>query len=152
MTSPGSRQPSGPVRTFGIQDPDTSAAHQESPSSSEPNVARRILGRISFGSLHKKPSPLLSRPRDVEGDSTSSPSATGRPPVPTVMQPSGETYTTPLPLLSMIVLSIVRVSFPRICLCLTHPITDYVGRVSFCQRFHPIPSFHGQRCAQCLAF
>ncbi|KAF9450306.1 major facilitator superfamily MFS-1 [Macrolepiota fuliginosa MF-IS2] len=105
MPSPGARQPSGPVRTFGTPGPVTPIADQESPSSNEQNVARRILGRISFGSLNKMPSSLLSRRGDGE-DAISSPGTTGRPPVPTVMQPSGETYTTPLPALSMIVLSI----------------------------------------------
>ncbi|KXN89340.1 Protein ZINC INDUCED FACILITATOR 1 [Leucoagaricus sp. SymC.cos] len=109
MASPGSRQPSGPVRTFGIQDSVMQPTDRDPSSSSEPNVARRILGRISFGTLRKKTSSLMSGRREVEGDgsSTSIPSTVGRPPVPTVMQSSGETYTTPLPVLSMIVLSIV---------------------------------------------
>ncbi|KAJ3567286.1 hypothetical protein NP233_g6468 [Leucocoprinus birnbaumii] len=99
------RQSSGPVRTFGIQDPTTEPAES---SSSEPNIARRILGRISFGSLRDRPSSLLSRLRDgdEEGSSSSAPGTIGRPPVPTVMQPAGEAYTTPLPVLSMVVLSI----------------------------------------------
>lgn len=105
MASPGVRQP---VRTFGIQDPNTESAEQGSSSSGEPNIARRILGRISFNSLRNSTGSLLSRRRDGDGDnsSTSFPNTSGRPPVPTVMQVAGEAYTTPLPILSMIVLSI----------------------------------------------
>jgi len=107
MVSPGIRQPSGSVRTFGIQDP--AGDPLENSSTSESNLARRMLGCISFGSLNGS---LRSRLRDGDvGSSASSPGTVGRPPVPTVMQSSGEVYATPLPILSMIVLSIVRITF-----------------------------------------
>jgi len=110
MVSPGIRQPSGSVRTFGIQDPASDPL--ENSSTSESNLARRMLGRISFGSLNGS---LRSRLRDGDvGSSASSPGTVGRPPVPTVMQSSGEVYATPLPILSMIVLSIVRITFVRL--------------------------------------
>lgn len=108
MASPGTRQSSRLVRTFGIQDHTAPTADDEPSGSREPSVARRILGRISFARLPKKPSSLLSRRRDIEGDDTSRsvPGTPGRAPVPTVMHPSGETYTTQLPVLPMVVLSI----------------------------------------------
>ncbi len=117
MASPGTRQPSRLVRTFGIEDPAATTADNESSSASEPSVARRILGRISFARLPKRPSSLLSRQSDIEGDdySRSVPGTPGRPPVPTVMQASGEIYTTRLPVLPMVVLSIVCPSYLRIC-------------------------------------
>ena len=112
MVSPGIHQPPGPVRAFGIQDPAVDPVGQL--DTSESNLARRMLRRISFGSFSGS---LRSRLRDGDVDSSAStPGTVGRPPVPTVMQASGEVYATSLPILSMIVLSIVWISL----LCLRH--------------------------------
>jgi hypothetical protein len=107
MASPSARQP---VRAFGIQDPVAPSQLLDSSSSSEHSTIRRILGRVSLGGLRKSSnSPLAGlREREADGISTATPTPSmSRPPVPTVMQSSGEAYTTPLPILSMIVLSIV---------------------------------------------
>ncbi|XP_006463367.1 hypothetical protein AGABI2DRAFT_152546 [Agaricus bisporus var. bisporus H97] len=105
MASPGVRQP---VRTFGIQDPVNPLPPIDSSSSTESNPVLRILGRVSLGRLRKSSNSSLTRRRDGGTDSISTPTPTPstRPPVPTVMQSSGEAFTTPLPVLSMIVLSI----------------------------------------------
>lgn len=92
-----SRRPSTHTRSFGTQEP---LSEDVNPT---PSTAHRILGRISFSSLRRgRPSFLNSG----NGDSPSTPS-TERPPIPTMMNGSGEAYMTPLPKLSMVVLSIV---------------------------------------------
>ncbi|KAJ7906286.1 hypothetical protein B0H13DRAFT_2020962 [Mycena leptocephala] len=90
-----------PRRSFG---PDESAL-DDSPETPEQNGVRSFIGRLSF-SQHR-PS-FVSRWRNggEDGDAAPTTPRTERPPIPTMMQPSGETYATPLPILSMIVLSI----------------------------------------------
>ncbi|KAI0631169.1 major facilitator MFS-1 [Trametes polyzona] len=67
--------------------------------------ARRPSGRVSFSRLVHKPSILSrwSRAGDEESGITQTPE---RPPIPSALQPPGEVSATPLPVLSMIVLSI----------------------------------------------
>ncbi|KAJ6595888.1 hypothetical protein DFH09DRAFT_1135898 [Mycena vulgaris] len=93
-----------PRRSFG---PDDSAL-DDRPESPEQTGVRRLIDRISFGNSQHRPS-FAARWRygsnDEGNDMTSTPT-TERPPIPTMMQPAGETYSTPLPTLSMIVLSI----------------------------------------------
>jgi hypothetical protein len=72
------------------------------------STARRILGRVSFGAgSHHRPS-FAARWRDTtdEEGAVATPMSE-RPPIPSALQSAGEAYTTPLPVLSMIVLSIV---------------------------------------------
>ncbi|KAF9467761.1 hypothetical protein BDZ94DRAFT_1287473 [Collybia nuda] len=89
-----------PRRSFGVQD--SALADEET---TQPNVVRRVLGRISFGGNRHRPSfASLWRAGDVRPETPNTGSE--RPPIPTMMQSSGEVYTTPLPTLSMIVLSI----------------------------------------------
>lgn len=73
----------------------------------EISTARRsgFLGRISLGNLRGGRPSFGSFRRD--GAAALPTPKSDRPPIPTMMQPSGEAYSTPLPKLSMIVLSIV---------------------------------------------
>ena len=102
MSALNSRTSSVPVRTFGRQD----SSVTESGNDGQPreiSTARRFLGRISFRNL------TGGRPTSFERDGETgltSPKS-DRPAIPTMMQPSGETYSTPLPKISMVVLSIV---------------------------------------------
>ncbi|RPD75611.1 major facilitator superfamily MFS-1 [Lentinus tigrinus ALCF2SS1-7] len=67
---------------------------------------RRPSARVSFSGLVRKPS-ILSRWSRHGGDEESGITATpDRPAIPSALQPPGEVYATPLPVLSMIVLSI----------------------------------------------
>ncbi|KAJ8487527.1 hypothetical protein ONZ45_g14294 [Pleurotus djamor] len=90
--------PNPPRRVFGIEE---GTPEEDAPSQNQPSPSGRLLGRLSFGGL-RRPSFLR---RDEDGDHGEGGSSE-RPPVPTVMQSSGEVYATPLPVLSMIVLSI----------------------------------------------
>ena len=87
-----------PIRTFGVQDAEAeeSPQVQQAPSS----VVRRVLSRLSLASAKRRPSLFSSA--DADGDDQYD-----KPPIPTMTQ--GEPDATPLPTLSMIVLSIVCV-------------------------------------------
>ncbi|KAF9475124.1 major facilitator superfamily MFS-1 [Pholiota conissans] len=99
MAAPNSRRPSTHVRSFGAPE----ALSDDTNDTPGPSTARRILGKMSFSSLRRgRPSFLNIR---SGGDTPSTPS-TERAPIPTMMSASGEVYMTPLPKLSMIVLSI----------------------------------------------
>ncbi|KAK0192977.1 hypothetical protein F5146DRAFT_1102675 [Armillaria mellea] len=99
MTTPQTNRISLPHRSFGV---DESALDDENDTPQRDGSSlRRVLGRISFGNSMRRPS-FASRLRA----GADSPAPSERPPVPTVMQPAGEVYQTPLPILSMIVLSI----------------------------------------------
>ncbi|KAG5646725.1 hypothetical protein DXG03_002407 [Asterophora parasitica] len=90
-----------PIRTFGVQEPEGGDAAEE------PTLLRRVLSRMSFSSKYR---PSTSYQQDnsagPHGAVGATPPATERAPIPTMIQTSGEVYTTPLPVLSMIVLSI----------------------------------------------
>ncbi len=89
-----SRQSSAPTRTFGSVEDDAERAD---------HTSRRLSGKISFGRLKLgRPSFAFSR-----GNNSQISVGTERPPIPTMIHSSGEVYSTPLPKLSMIVLSIV---------------------------------------------
>ncbi|KAJ7740010.1 hypothetical protein DFH07DRAFT_751956 [Mycena maculata] len=94
-----------PRRSFGTNLDESALDDSETP---EPSRFRKLVGRISFGNGQRRPS-FASRWRnsgnEEDGNAPSTP-GTERPPIPTMMQSSGETYATPLPILSMIVLSI----------------------------------------------
>lgn len=97
-----------PRRTFGVQEP-AADGHDETVDQ-EPTLLRRILSRIPFGNRNHLPS-FISRWREPTGLEETPGDLTGaseRPPIPTMIQTPGEIYATPLPILSMIVLSIVR--------------------------------------------
>ena len=90
-----SRQSSAPTRTFGPVEDDTERAD---------HTPRRLSAKKSFGRLKLgRPSFAFSR----GNNSQISVQGAERPPIPTMIHSSGEVYSTPLPKLSMIVLSIV---------------------------------------------
>ncbi|KAF5343431.1 hypothetical protein D9758_011854 [Tetrapyrgos nigripes] len=110
MTTPGSSNlPSTPRRTFGNDESALDDEH-ETPTRS---AMRRALGRVSFGTASIRRPSFGARwrndgnNRDPEGgpDPTATPSKE-RPPIPSVVQSSGESYMTPLPIIPMVVLSI----------------------------------------------
>ena len=68
--------------------------------------ARRPSGRVSFSRLVHKPS-ILSRWSRTGDEESGIAHAPDRPAIPSALQPPNEVYATPLPILSMIVLSIV---------------------------------------------
>lgn len=88
-----------PIRTFGVQDVQAEEAPQvqQTPSS----VVRRVLSRLSLASAKRRGSLFSSA--DADGNDLHD-----KHPIPTMTQ--GEPDSTPLPKLSMIVLSIVRTS------------------------------------------
>lgn len=110
MSTPPNRTTMPPHRSFGM---DESALDDENDTPQhETSAMRKVLGRISFGGSQHRPS-FAARWRNgaeegAEGELLTPSSE--RPAIPTVVQPSGEAYTTPLPVLSMIVLSIVRLT------------------------------------------
>ncbi|TFK67854.1 major facilitator superfamily MFS-1 [Pluteus cervinus] len=90
-----------PRRTFGVDE----SALDDSETPNEGNAVQRLLRRISTSASQHRPSFVLRWRNDAtDADGTEGPSE--RPPIPTMMQSSGETYSTPLPGLSMVVLSI----------------------------------------------
>lgn len=99
------------VRSFGMDDSalDTDNETPAASAGEQTPQTRRILGRISFGHNQHRPSFTARWMSNVdeEGGFSATPTSE-RPPIPSALQPSGEAYTTPLPVLSMIVLSIVR--------------------------------------------
>ena len=97
-----------PARVFGGADDAFFAADGDS---TDPTItARPRPGRISFSRQS-----LAARWRGAgDEEAAAVPALTPtseRPPIPSALQQSAETYTTPLPLLPMIVLSIVRRSW-----------------------------------------
>ncbi|KAJ7064824.1 hypothetical protein C8F01DRAFT_1128328 [Mycena amicta] len=85
-----------PRRSFGR---DESALDDTEPATESP--VRRLIGRISFGGLSQHRPSFASRWTNNDANPT-----TERAPIPHMIQSSAETYATPLPVLSMIVLSI----------------------------------------------
>ena len=131
-----------PRRSFGVQE----SAVQESPEG-EPNVIRRVSSRISLWSNRHKPTfvPWWTKGAGENGEQELPPPTSGRAPIPTMMQSSGEAYTTPLPILSMIVLSIVRIIDVQFGLTHNLCLTDNAWRVLIRKRLHAILTIHGQR-------
>ncbi|KAK7044747.1 histone H2B [Favolaschia claudopus] len=92
-----------PNRIFGPP-PDESAL-DDSPDTPERNRIRKFVGRLSFGNLSQH-RPSFARSRNSGEDGVSGTPRNERPPIPSVVMTSAEVYATPLPVLSMIVLSI----------------------------------------------
>ncbi|KAH6906801.1 major facilitator superfamily domain-containing protein [Coprinopsis sp. MPI-PUGE-AT-0042] len=92
-----SRRPSGAVRSFGRQD----VPQEEAQPAPTPSGLRRVLSRLSFASSTRRPSFL--RAHDAQGEDIAMEQA----PIPST---TAEANATPLPLLSMIVLSITMLS------------------------------------------
>lgn len=104
MSALNSRSSSVPVRTFGRLDSSVTEGGNDS-LPREISTARRFLGRISLGNLKGGRPSFGSFRRD--GETVLPTPKSDRPAIPSMMQPSGETYSTPLPKISMVVLSIV---------------------------------------------
>ena len=85
---------------FEIQEP-TMDDNSQARSSSH---LRRFLSTLSVGS---RPGVGLTRTNTMDSSKTTK---TERAPIPSMMPPSDEAYVTPLPALSMVVLSIVSLS------------------------------------------
>jgi hypothetical protein len=100
MSALNSRSSSVPVRTFGRLDSSVTDSGNDGPRAI--STARRFLGRMSLGNLKGGRPSFGSFRRDGLPTPKSD-----RPAIPTMMQPSGEAYSTPLPKISMVVLSIV---------------------------------------------
>ncbi|GAW09030.1 major facilitator superfamily MFS-1 [Lentinula edodes] len=101
MNTPKSnRHSTTPRRTFGADD----SALDDTDATPTRSALRRAIPRISFGSLHR-PSFSFKNSSDNEDGIVVSPTA-DKAPIPSVTQPAPEVYATPLPVLSMIVLSI----------------------------------------------
>src|SRR5262245_13817228 len=94
-----------PKRTFGGEE--SSLEVDDTPESTG-SPARRFLGRISFGGASRHRPSFVARWRNsTEEEGAGLTPMSQRPPIPSALQSAGETYTTPLPVLSMSVLSIV---------------------------------------------
>lgn len=134
-----------PRRSFGVQE----SGVQESPER-ESNAIRRVSSRLSLWSNRHKPTfvPWWTKGADESGEQELHPPASGRPPIPTMMQSSGEAYTTPLPILSMIVLSIVcSIAFDaRFEMTDGIWFIDNAWRVLIRKCLDAILIIHGQRC------
>ena len=97
-----------PQRVFGSGS-DSALDVDPNPRTPQREDSRNLSGRMSFSSLVRNPS-VFSRWSRAGGDEESGPAqAPDKPPIPSALQQS-EAYSTPLPKLSMIVLSIVRLT------------------------------------------
>ncbi|KAG7094682.1 hypothetical protein E1B28_005502 [Marasmius oreades] len=95
MSTPKSiRRGSIPHRSFGQEDSALDDAN------TTPSRLRRTLGRFSSGMRRPSSTARLRNSEFLDGAKHE------RPPIPSVVQPSGEAYVTPLPALPMVVLSI----------------------------------------------
>ena len=102
MSALNSRSSSVPVRSFGRQDSSVLETGNEA-LPRETSTTRRFLGRMSLGNLGRPSSSPFRR----DGEAASPTPKSDRPAIPTMIQASGEAYSTPLPKISMVVLSIV---------------------------------------------
>ncbi|TRM63611.1 hypothetical protein BD626DRAFT_494826 [Schizophyllum amplum] len=105
-----------PRRSFGGQADDSALDINDSLSPNEAGSPRTLggAGRVSFGTMHHRPS-FLARWRRGQDDATPDAGSGGgtprsplpeRPPIPSMYQPANEPESTPLPKLSMIVFCI----------------------------------------------
>ena len=96
-----------PGRVFGPNTSDATADAFVQSQGSDPQSARRPSARVSFSGLTRKPSILSRWSRAGEDEESGLMQPPERPAIPSALQAPGEAYATPLPVLSMIVLSIV---------------------------------------------
>lgn len=100
--------PSTPRRVFGNDD-SALDVNSETPASTGGGDHPRVLGRVSFSQGQHRPSFISRWRRTQDVEEGLGPAGTPeRPAIPSALEPKGESYSTPLPVLSMIVLSIVR--------------------------------------------
>ncbi|KAF8636948.1 hypothetical protein AX17_003199 [Amanita inopinata Kibby_2008] len=86
------------TRVFGVQEPSMDGLAATT-TTSEPSLVRRILTRLPFNNSKTR----TSRWRSTDSQRSAT---VERAPIPSMMRPSDEVYATPLPVLSMVVLSI----------------------------------------------
>ena len=128
-----------PSRVFG---PSATALDGE-PDALRRENSRSTIGRMSLSGFVRRPS-ILSRWTGTSGDEESGAMQTpDKPAIPSALQPS-EAYSTPLPALSMVVLSIVSLFIAFVLIPLIDVPVDYVGRVLVCERICAVPSIHGR--------
>lgn len=108
--------PSIPQAADSVLDVEDTASPHITPSSSQPIPRnRRPSGRVSFSTVLQHRPSFVSRWRNNTGDEESGPLPSPkpeRPPIPSALQPPPEMYSTPLPMLSIVVLSIVSLLSP----------------------------------------
>lgn len=95
-----------PRRIFGIDDSPSKVVeefHGVTGSSQQVSGGRRV----SFSNVHRRPSVIGRWRTSTDDEEAAAISPSPRPAIPSALQAPGEVYTTPLPVLSMIVLSIV---------------------------------------------
>lgn len=93
---------------FDIQEPPMN----DLPPASERSNLRRFFSTLSVASA----TPRLSRTTTIDSMKTSKTAVTERAPIPSMMPTSDEVYATPLPTLSMVVLSIVSLHLFAACM------------------------------------
>lgn len=143
MSTPG--RP--PRRSFGVAQPGDNE-YDTPERGSRTGSIRSKLGRLSFGGLKKRPSFVSRWAGNIDPNGAEAASGTPVPEralIPAVMQPAGDAYTTPLPVLSMIVLGIVRVNSCNLKLFCLSLVLGHARRVSQCKRRDTFPPLHGQR-------
>ncbi|KAI0918614.1 hypothetical protein AcW1_009544 [Taiwanofungus camphoratus] len=94
-----------PRRIFGIDDSPSKVVeefHGVTGSSQQVSGGRRV----SFSNVHRRPSVIGRWRTSTDDEEAAAISPSPRPAIPSALQAPGEVYTTPLPVLSMIVLSI----------------------------------------------
>ena len=95
------RQPRS-TRTFGPLE-DLTVDADDVPGQAPQSTLRRLMNKFPF----RRGRPTYSIIEEEDDNRTTHSRATERAPIPTMMQSSAEAYSTPLPKLSLIVLSIV---------------------------------------------
>ena len=136
-----------PRRTFGPDD--SSGGDASTPTlnqSSDSPQGRRNSARVSFSAL-RKPSFTLLRRSTVDEETGEGSVVPDKPAIPSALQQS-EAYTTPLPTLSMVVLSIVSVilaSGALSCDYMRVP-AGHARRVLVGQCLRAIHTVYGTRC------
>lgn len=104
-------------------------------------------GRVSFSGSIPYRSSILNKLKGTAGDEESGSIRSPRPErpaIPSALQQSPEVYSTPLPILSMIVLSIVRHTYLSLIFGFTI-VTDYAWRVLICKCVGTIFIIHGRK-------
>ena len=128
---------------------DASSLRMPASASQPTSQSRRPSGRVSFSALLQHRPSFVNRWRsgamDEENGELASPKPE-RPPIPSALQPPPEVYSTPLPTLSMIVLSIVSQFnlslYVTLQMYLSRDI-DHAGRIPVGKRICPILTIHG---------
>ena len=84
---------------------------------------------MSFSNVLKHRPSFIDRWKSQAADEEANVPASPKPAIPSALQPPPEVYSTPLPLLSMVVLSIVS-AVPFVCFfCALMIVVDYARRV-----------------------